>query len=69
MCLHPVYFADPPPGKYVIWVENNRDRTDGSPCPFTVRLSRGDKIEDKSFDNLQEYEEQPCFEFELEENN
>jgi tetratricopeptide (TPR) repeat protein len=60
-----VFWSEPPPGRYRIWVENNQDRTVGSPTPFIVRVVRGAEVEERSFADLKEYDEQDCFEFDL----
>eukprot|EP01043_Picozoa_sp_COSAG02_P020359 COSAG02_NODE_1003_length_15280_cov_57.673803_5_plen_291_part_00 len=60
-----VFWSEPPPGRYRMWVENNQDRTVGTPTPYIVRLVCGDKVEERSFADLKEYDEQDCFEFDL----
>ena len=60
-----MFWSEPPPGKYRIWVENNQDRTVGTPTPFIVRLVRGAEVEERSFADLKEYDEQECFAFDL----
>jgi tetratricopeptide (TPR) repeat protein len=60
-----LYWPKPPAGHYKIWVENNQDRTDG-PTAFTVRLTKDGQVEEKTFTDLEEYDEQLCFEFDYE---
>jgi hypothetical protein len=60
-----MYWDEPvPPGKYRFWVANNSVREDAE-TPFTVRLTKDGKAEDKHFDDLAEYEEKTVFEFEI----
>lgn len=59
-----MYWDNPPPGTYRFWVENNTVRED-SDTPFTVRLTKDGVAEDKHFDDLDEYDEQLVFEFEI----
>ena len=56
-----LFWDDPPPGHYRIWVENNTSRNDG-PTPFSVRLTKDGEAEDKTFEDCEEMEEVECFE-------
>ena len=60
-----IYWTNPPPGHYKFWVENNQERDD-QPTPFTVRLLKNGQVEEKTFTDLEEFDEQSCFEFDLE---
>eukprot|EP01043_Picozoa_sp_COSAG02_P071711 COSAG02_NODE_13217_length_1425_cov_0.748869_1_plen_357_part_00 len=67
-CVENLYWKKAPAGHYKIWIENNQKRTGvGESTPFTVRLTKQGEVIEKTFDDLEEYEEQPCFEFDLEE--
>jgi len=59
-----IYWQDPQIGHYKFWVENNQERDD-QPTPFTVRLSKNGQVEEKTFADLEEYDEEVCFEFDL----
>jgi hypothetical protein len=59
-----MYWDRPPPGKYKFWIENKTVRED-SATPFTVRLTKDGKAEDKHFEDLPKYETQTAFEFEI----
>jgi len=61
-----IYWKDPPRGHYKFWIENNQERGD-TPTPFTVRLTKNGQVEEKTFTDLEEFEEQICFEFDLDE--
>jgi hypothetical protein len=44
-----IYFRDSPQaGRYKFWVKNYKSRNDG-PTPFTIRMMKGGKTEDKEF--------------------
>ena len=60
-----IYWTNPPPGHYKFWVENNQERDD-QPTPFTVRLLKNGQVEEKTFTDLEEFDEQICFDFDLE---
>ena len=55
---------DPPPGRYKFWVENNTARTQDA-TPFVVRLTRECEVEEKEFDDCEEYEEVTVFELDM----
>ena len=55
---------DPPPGRYKFWVENNTSRTQEA-TPFTVRLTKEGELEEKSYDDCEEYEEITVFEVDM----
>lgn len=52
-------------GHYRLWVENNEVRNHG-PTPFSVRVTTIDgTVEDRHFDDCQEFEEVVCFEWDV----
>ena len=62
-----MFWKKAPAGHYKVWVENNQERKECGSTPFTVRLTNRGEVTEKTFDDLEEYEEQPCFEFDLQE--
>ena len=55
---------DPPKGHYKFWIENNEHRVDAE-TPYSVRLTKDGKSEDKHFDDLEEYDEATAFEVDI----
>ncbi len=61
-----VYFDKPAKGHFRVWVENNRKR-DHQPAetPYTVRMTIDGQTEEKTFPDIDEYEEVVAFEFDI----
>ena len=59
-----VYFKNPTKGHYRVWVENNYKRTSAE-TKYTVRLTIDGATQEKTFDDIDEYEEIVAFEFDI----
>ena len=61
-----VYFNTPAKGHYRVWVENNHKRVhDPAETPYMVRLTIDGETQEKTFQDIDEFEEVVAFEFDI----
>ena len=61
-----IYFNKPAKGHYRVWVENNHKRDhDPTETPYTVRLTIDGNTQEKTFQDIDEFEEVVAFEFDI----